>query len=294
MPRRLALLALLALLVCAGCGRSEPQMMKTAEDLKVVNLEEPPAPGIAGQERHAALAIAYSYGFTYRLPADAIARVEAAHVALCDRLGPARCRVERSVATAAEEGFGLNQLSLLVDARVARAFGHNLDVAAASEGGETTRHEISAEDLSKAMIDTGARIRAKQALADRLLTLLRTKTGGVADLVAAERAYADVQEELDAARTQMAEMQGRVAQSKVTITYESRETSGRGALRPLRDATREAGQTLGSSVGALLTFVIAALPWLALLAALIWLKRRLGWRLGVRWPWRRREVSHER
>lgn len=280
MPRRLALFALLTL---AACNRYEPAQKMVAD------LDVREAPGIVGQGRQPAAAtpaIAYSYGFTYRLPTDTIARVQSAHVALCDKLGPARCRVESSITTAGEDGYVANSLSLLVDARVARAFGRKLDAAAASEGGEATRHEISAEDLSKAMIDTGARIRAKQALADRLLVLLQTKSGGVADLVAAERAYADVQEELDAARTQMAEMQGRVAQSKITVTYESREASGHGFARPLRDAANEAGQTLGSSIGALLTFVIAALPWLLLLAALLWLKRRLGWR--VRWPWRRR------
>jgi hypothetical protein len=30
------------------------------------------------------------------------------------------------------------------------------------------------------------------------------------------------------------------------------------------------------------------LPWTLLLGGLLWLKRRMGWTTGIRWPWRRK------
>lgn len=282
---RLRSCALICLVALTACEQQQGASGRTAtQDLMVADVKEPGAPSSA--DAKAPPQIAYSYTLAYRLDASAIAPVQAAHVALCDKLGAAHCRVEHSTATAATDDYATNELALLVDAGAVRTFNADLDASVAKAGGEATRHEVAGEDLSKAMIDVGARIGAKQALADRLLVLLRTKTGGVADLVAAERAYADVQGELDAARAQMADMQGRVAQSKLAISYQSREASGHGFVRPVSQAARYAGETLGGSLGALLTFAFAALPWILVVAGLLWLKRRLGWR--VRWPWRRK------
>lgn len=230
--------------------------------------------------------IAYSYTYGYRVGSGEIDAVQAKHVGLCDKLGRLRCRIATMQKSSVDGDFSNATLQLMVDAKVARAFGTELDKAVSDAGGEVSDRGIQAEDLSKQMIDTQARITAKQALADRLLTLIKTGGGKVGDLVEAERAFADAQEELDAARSNMAEMQGRVALSKVEITYTSRNARG-GFMRPIHDAFAEGGRTMGWSIGALVTFMIVTAPWIALLALLLWIKRRMGWRLGLRWPWSR-------
>lgn len=293
MMRAAYLLMLSACLLVTGCGQgpegrlSDPGVMDSKQ-LEVVAASESasPATTIPAAEPH----IAYSYTYSYRIGSGEIDAVQAKHVALCDKLGMARCRIASMQKTSVDGEFANASLNLMVDAKIARAFRGNLDKAVSELGGEASNHSVEAEDLSKQMIDTQARITAKQALADRLLVLIRTGGGKVGDLVEAERAFADAQQELDAARSNMAEMQGRVALSKIDISYQSRNASG-GFLRPVRDAFASGGQAMGASLGALVTFVIVALPWVLPLWALLWLKRRMGWTTGIRWPWRRGTVG---
>jgi hypothetical protein len=71
-------------------------------------------------------------------------------------------------------------------------------------------------------------------------------------------------------------MQRRVAMSRVTATYRSNAPVGAAAGRPVAEAIAAAGQTFGESVGAVILFAIAALPWALLLGAAIWAWRRFG------------------
>ncbi len=298
--RAIGLLMLAGCLIVTGCSDSGTPLTK--QMVTELEVSEPPAayaaaPGIVAPSDAkrspmpaAEPQIAYSYTYGYRIGSGEIDAVQTKHVALCDKLGRARCRIANMQKSSVDGEFSNASLTLMVDAKIARAFGGDLDKAVADSGGEASDRGIEAEDLSKQMIDTQARITAKQALADRLLVLIKTGGGKVGDLVEAERAFADAQEELGAARSNMAEMQGRVALSKIVVSYQSRNASG-GFLRPVRDAFASGGQAMGASLGALVTFVIIALPWVLLIWALLWLKRRMGWTTGIRWPWRRKGVD---
>ena len=283
--RLVGLLILVAAL--GGCSKSGPRV---AEDLAMMDVKEPSAPAEKAAGAPIPVSgprIAYSYTYGYRLGSGEIDAVQAKHVALCDKLGPQRCHIGEMQKSSANGEFSNASLTLFVDARIARAFGGELDKVAAASGGEASDRGIEAEDLSKQMVDTQARINAKQALADRLMTLIKTGGGKVGDLVEAEKAFSDAQEQLDAARSNMAEMQGRVSMSQIKISYAARNAEG-GFLRPVQEAFASGGRTMGASLGALVTFVIVIAPWFLLLAGLLWLKRRLRWSTGVRWPWRRR------
>ncbi len=286
MRSRIPMLALCATaLALAGCGRGQNQVAKDMKSFDV--MEAPPivAPAQPGEAPAIVVAqpqIAYIYGFTYTLPGGRIAAAQAKHVALCDALGP-RCRVVKMDQAGNEGQFATGSLHLVVDARIARAFGGRLDAAIADAGGSQSGRTIAAEDLSKQIVDTAARVRAKQALADRLTDLIRNRTGKVGELVEAERAFAATQEELDAARSWLSEMRQRVAMSAIDIGYNARSPDGGGIWAPVRQSLAQSGQMLGGSVAALLTFVVLATPWAILLVLLLWLRRRRGWR----WPFRK-------
>lgn len=281
--RRLALIA--AGLALAACSKTYD---KQSEKLGTFDVAEPSRDASAA----AAPQIAYSYTVAYTLAGASIATVAARQVALCKALGPARCQVVRTEVTGGGgddtgmDGAGVNgEASLLVDARIAGDLGKRLDAVAAAAGGAVSGRTTSAEDVTKQVIDIEARVRAKQALADRLLGLIRTANGKVGDLVAAEKAYSDTQEELDAARGLQAELRRRVAMSRLAIAYRAQASDD--MFAPVRRSAGAAGDSFGASIGFLMTFVVVALPWIALLALLLWIRRRTGWR----WPFRRRAAA---
>ena len=236
--------------------------------------------------------IAYSYRYGFAVPAGLLEVTQKAHVAACDRLGPARCQIVTMSRSGGAE-FESGSLRLKVDAAKARRFGADLEKSVSSSGGELNDSSTSAEDLSKQIIDTDARVKAKTLLAQRLTELLKTRNGTTADLVAAERALADVQEELDGAGTYLAEMKGRVAMSDIDINYSTQQTATKSFFEPMKTAFSSVGETFAISVAALVRFLIFVLPWGLALFGFIKLYRILGGRVPrLRWPGRK-QASEE-
>jgi hypothetical protein len=306
-PRLIAgLLCLLLVLAVASLftfGRIGPQILHSpvADAVRTYDVQEEPAPsrevtlpGIeppaAPEEPNAQSAIAvtvpriaYTYGFTFRLDRDRIAAVQERHLALCRRLGPALCRIIAMQRGGTADGDAGANLKLQVSAVLADGFGRNLIAVASDGGGETADRSIAAEDLSRQMIDSEARIRTREVLIQRLTILLQTRSGNIEQAVAAERAINAAQEELEAARAALADMRGRVAMSAVEIDYAARGAAP-AAANPLAEALGQVVSTAASSLGAMILIVGISLPW-AILGGLLFLL--------VRTVRRRREIGTE-
>ncbi len=269
----------IALLLLAGCGSRDMRMM--AADTETFDVAEPPAATPGAQ-------IAYSYAVTYRFDRRTVAAVQGQQLALCRTLGPARCLVLRSTlnTTGPDDHAATDEAVLMIDARTAEALTRRFDAIAAGGGAQRAVREVTAEDVTRQVIDAEASVRAKEALAERLLTIIRSGNGRVGELVQAERAYATTQQELEAARATRAALAQRVAMSRLTITYAFNDMPDGDS--PIAWSIANAGDTLSSSVAALLTFLIAALPWVVIGVPLLLGLRRLGRRRGWRLPWRRK------
>lgn len=268
MRRGTCLATLLVLATVTGCGQRGSHGV--AEKLNVYDVAPSDQKTVSGPQ------IAYSYALAYRLRSADISVVQAKQLAACRALGPQRCLVLKSSTAGGDNGDAHGDASLVVDARLAAAFNRRLDAIATAADGTVSDRSVTAEDVTKQVIDTDASVRAKEALAARLLSLIQTAKGNVGELVAAEKAYADTQQELDAARGLQAELRRRVAMSQIDISYSGREAAG--SFAPIRSALASAGATLGTSFAALVTVAVALFPWILLLLALRWIARRLGWR----------------
>lgn len=233
--------------------------------------------------------IAYTYSVTYDFDQRTVATVQGQQLALCRKLGPAHCLVMTSSLNTPgpDDKFVTDQAVLLIDARMVSQMNQRLDALATAGGARIASHQVEAEDVTRQVINTDARVRAKQALAERLLAIIRSGKGQVGELVQAERAYATTQEELDAARAEQANLAQRVAMSRMTITYRFSEMPG--DRSPILRSLASASGTLSTSIAALITLTIGGLPWLVIgllaLALLRWIAVRRGWR----WPFRRRD-----
>jgi hypothetical protein len=263
-------------LLC-GCGQASDQSERVSAPeqppaaIREDKAEEPPEPSVPQ--------IAYTYGYAFRLPSDAVGSTQEAHVKMCEQLGPQRCRIANLERSASSGKYVSGTTSLLVAASIARAFGDRLVASATRAGADTVERGINAEDLSKQIVDTDARVRTKQALVERLTVLLQTRSGNMAQAVEAERAINAAQEELEQARAWLAEMRGRVAMSTINIRYESGSPLGGGFTEPLRRSFATMGNLFGQSLGFIILLVAALLPWAILIGAAFaiwrWLRPRL-------------------
>ena len=255
-----------------------------AHKLNTFDVEEPASGPTANPSTVSGPRIAYSYTVTYAFDRRTVGQVQGRQLALCHRLGPTRCLVVKSTLNAPGPGDHIvtDEAVLLVDAQLVGEVNRRLDALAIAGGATVANRQVEAEDVTRQVIDTDARVRAKQALADRLLTIIQSGKGKVGELVEAERAYAATQEELDAAQGEQASLAQRVAMSRVTISYAFDDTPGRQS--PIRGSLAAAGETLAMSLAALVTATVAGLPWLVVgmlvLALFRWIRRKRGWR----WP----------
>lgn len=226
--------------------------------------------------------LAYAYLLAYRLPGPKIADAQQAHLALCQHLGPTRCQLVSMRNGSSDEGYKDANLQLRVASGIAQNFRADLTRAIASAGGRPVDTSIAAEDVSKDVVDTEARIRQREILVARLTEMLRNRQGRVSELVEAERSVAAAQEELDQARGWLGQLRTRVALSEFRINYLPAV-----AVEPSpRPQSNRLGDALVTSLGAVFAFgrillimLILLAPWAVIGLAIAlpvrrWYKRR--------------------
>jgi hypothetical protein len=151
-------------------------------------------------------------------------------------------------------------------------------------------HTTTSEDKTAEVIDVEARIKNRTEFRDSLRTMLRdtvTKRT-MADLLAIQRTLSDTQAELDAVATQRKVLAQQTSKQHIQIQFTPKRalvSSGEG-YSPMRQALRNAGTVLAESVGSLITFIAAVLPWLVLVVLPV------GWLVRVLWR-RRRTTARE-
>jgi hypothetical protein len=223
--------------------------------------------------------LAYTYVLGYRMPGTAIADAQQAHLALCARLGPARCQLVSMQRNSNEQGDANANLKLRVASAIAQSFSAELNRAAAAAGGRAADTSVTADDVSKDLVDTDARIRQREILVTRLTDMLRNRQGRVSELVEAERSVAQAQEELDQAKGWLGELRGRVAFSDFTINYvpvAAIAPSPRTFAGQLGDAVAQSGIAVIAVVRTLLLIAIFLAPWVVLAIPLaLFLRARL-------------------
>lgn len=223
--------------------------------------------------------IAYSYGFGFQIEKEKIADLQKAHLQICSNLG-SKCRVLRMSQAGSEGWDGYGELDLQVEASQAQAFGDALSQPAEELGGEQVSSVVDGEDLSETIIDNEARLTSRIVLRDKLTDILRSSSGSVDELVKAEQAVAEVNQEIDATRSKLKELRNRLRYSAVSIQYNtSYEDNQIGFVQPVWTAVSSIGSTLGMTVAVLVYLITALVPITLLILALRWILHRFGLRL---------------
>lgn len=230
-------------------------------------------------ETPAQTTIAYSYSFGFQIEQEKIPELQKAHVALCKNLGP-KCRILRMSQAGSEGWDGYGELQLQVEAAQAQSFGDALSKPAEELGGEQVSFVVDGEDLSEIIIDTEARLSSRVVLRDKLTGILRSSSGSVDELVKAEQAVAEVNQEIDSTRSKLQELRNRIRFSAVSNQYNTSYGDTQiGFVQPVWFAIKSIGSTLGMTVAILVYLLTALIPITLFILALRWVLHRFGLRI---------------
>src|SRR6202030_2356859 len=89
--------------------------------------------------------------------------------------------------------------------------------------GELKNQTLATEDVTKAYFDTGARLKNARVMEQRLIEMLKTKTGKVSDLLEVERELARVREGIQKMQGELKYWDSQVQFATVTISLSEKD-----------------------------------------------------------------------
>jgi hypothetical protein len=211
---------------------------------------------------------AVSHSFTLRLPSGDVEAIQQRDLTECAKLG---CTVLNTRLDRSNEGR-VNARSSL---RIAPDGYAALVKVIAAPPARVIVHSESAEDKTAPRLDVEKRLEVKSALRDRLTDMLRdTGTNSVADLATIAKELAEVQGDIEAAVAQRDYLRTITDTVLVDINYNGLPTLIGGIdFSPIGHAIHGVSQTVVASVAALISFLAAIIPWLPLVALVVWIVR---------------------
>jgi hypothetical protein len=283
--RRLTILIASSGLLLAACqadvteglaNSSDGDTAAAVEMIAPEAMEEGRAGGAALQVPDAQVPqLAYAYAYTIETPTAEVAALAARHEQACLQAGPQRCQVIGSSTQAYGEDQRMATLEIRAEPAWLAAFRNGLAEDAEAADGRIADTSTTSEDLTRALIDTEAHLRAKTALRDRLQTMLATRDGNLQTVLEVERELARVQGEIDAATSTLEVMRARVAMSRLTMTYQSRGVlAPDDATAPLSNALNNALSLFMMGLAAIVTVLAFALPFALVIIPVVWLVLR--------------------
>jgi hypothetical protein len=130
----------------------------------------------------------------------------------------------------------------------------------------------TAEDLANAIADVDRRQAQLSDYRDRLGALAKRDDVTVEDLIKIESELANTQSQLDTIAAQKKNLAQRVDTEIVAVSLDSPDKLGN-VSGPIVVAWHQAGRVLGESTAVALSFTVAALPWLPIVAIVLLLLR---------------------
>lgn len=239
--------------------------------------QSPAATSVSATPTVTAPRMAYVYRYGLELPAERTAGLMGRHEAACVAAGAATCQVIGAETTRYGQDSVSSQLTLRASPTWIAGFRARLSGEAEAAGGSVASSSTESEDLTRALVDTEARLRAQTTLRDRLQSLLATRSGSLEELLKVESELARVQGEIDAVQSNLSVMRTRVATSRLEISYAAEgQLAPDGTFRPVQDAVDGATGAFMTSVAALIWVFAFMLPLALIIVPLVWwaLKRR--------------------
>ena len=246
----------------------------SSSDLRTFDVSEGPNVSVT-----AAPGVAFNYSYAFRLEAERIAPVQERHAAMCEALGPNRCRITGMLYRVRNESDIEARLDFKLDPSIARRFGREgVNVVNQAEG-MLVESQITGTDVGTSIRQAG------RSIAQMEEDLRRIEGRLTGRLSAGERQSLEneaqmLRQSIRGAQQNREDAQESLANTPMSFVYGSGDlVPGADARRPVRDALRNAGSNFVDGVAMLFVIIVSLLPWL-IVGGLVW--------MGVRAVRRRR------
>ena len=142
--------------------------------------------------------------------------------------------------------------------------------------GKVVSQNTESEDKTTTVIDVEAKIKNTTELRNRLRSILTTRTGSLKDVVEVERELSKAQAELDSLVASRKALANKTEKIAVTIDFRPEPSIAEtGAFAPITSAWHQMGRVFAESIAAILTFIVAVIPWLILIIPAVWFVPKL-------------------
>jgi hypothetical protein len=263
-------IAMFCLLLCADCANKrlaekfEESAGLGSKSEMLAYLISPPLP-----KNGAGRFIAVTHQFAVETPEDELVKAWESVAKSCESM---ECEVLSSAVTRKTSTSPIKgELSLRV------APGHlNKLFDSINKSATVIEHSTESADKTAEVVDTEAKLKNHTEFRDRLRGMLAKSPGNIKELIEIERELTNVQSEIDSLSTTQKILQNQTLKVAVQISFRSKSSVTRtGTLAPIANAWDESGHVIAESIGSLITFVVALIPWLVLIIPAIWIIVRL-------------------
>jgi hypothetical protein len=139
---------------------------------------------------------------------------------------------------------------------------------------------ISSEDVTEEYVDIESRLASKREVRDRYIEILRTRTGTIDEVLAAEEAIRKITEEIEAKEGRLRFLKDRVSFSTITLSIYQKVDFKAAPMVYEKPYSEEMSESFGSGWGAIKSiFLGLILLWpilLPIIALAIWKRKAIG------------------
>ncbi|MEO9969817.1 MAG: DUF4349 domain-containing protein [Hyphomonadaceae bacterium] len=261
-----------------------PQAVMMRSEAEVAGASSGPAPqGDPVANEGGEQFIAYTHSLSFSLPREGVEPVMLAHIAACEAAGPRKCIIINSSLNNQSDDYANGYLSMRAEPNWIDGFLNGVDEEVSAADGEITSRNKQAVDLTRAILDTDARLNAQIILKGRLEDLLANRDGELSELLQVERELARVTGDIESITSNLKALRLRVSMSELTMQYATkRSLVGGGRANPLSSAFGDFFYNMSSALAGVITFFAVGLPWMVLIGIFLFIWLRLIW------PWVRK------
>lgn len=126
-------------------------------------------------------------------------------------------------------------------------------------------------DVTEEYTDLETRLANSKRMEARLLDLLEKETKSVKDLLDVEVELGRVRENIETMEGRKRFLGDRISLSIITIDLFEPYIYSSSIFDPIKDAFNSAGDLLMSSIGAVIKFIAAVIPWLVIILVIVWI-----------------------